>query len=104
MSTDPELIFQNPNELDPIPDGRYAFFDDDDGSLLVKTYKHGKLNGTSFWHYASGEPWSDQDFVDDVIHGVTVYYDKDGSVLKTEVREHGQMISFERGADSDSGS
>ncbi len=104
MSTDPELIFKNPNELDPIPDGRYAWFDKDDGSLLVKTYKGGKLNGTSFWHYSSGEPWIDQVYVDDIIHGVTVYYDKDGSVRKTEVWENGQMISFEQGVDSDSGS
>ena len=40
--TEPELIFQNPKDLDPIPDGRYAFFDDYDGSLLVKTYKGGR--------------------------------------------------------------
>lgn len=95
MSTEPELIFQNPKDLDPIPDGRYAFFDDDDGSLLVKTYKDGRLNGTSFWHYASGEPWIDQDYVDDVIHGVTVYYDKDGSVRKTEVWENGKLVTSE---------
>lgn len=93
MSTELELIFQNPKDLDPIPDGRYALFDDDDGSLLVKTYEDGRLNGTSFWHYASGEPWIDQEFVDDVIHGVTVYYDKDGSVRKTEVWENGKLIT-----------
>lgn len=91
--TDSELIFQNPEEFDQVPDGRYAFFDDEDGSLLVKTYKDGKLNGTCFWHYASGEPWIDQEYLDDVIHGVTVYYDKDGSVRKTETWQNGKLIS-----------
>jgi len=87
-----ELIFKNPSELNPVPDGRYAFFDEDDGSLIVKTFQNGKLNGTSFWHYASGEPWIDQNYVDGIIHGVTIYYDKNGSVIRREVWEAGEPI------------
>ena len=80
-----DLIFENPLSLETIPDGRYAVFDEDDGALIVRTYANGKLNGTSFWHYSSREPRINQDFVDGEIHGETVYYNKDGTVLKKEL-------------------
>ena len=86
-----DLIFENPLSLETIPDGRYAFFDEDDGSLILKSYANGKLNGTSSWHYSSGEPWIDQDYVDGEIHGETIYYNKDGTMLKREQWQRGVL-------------
>lgn len=83
----------NPLELDTIPDGEYVYFDDEDESLLVKNYKDGKLNGPSYFHYVSGELWIEEHFKDGLIHGTTKYYNKDGSIVKTEVWENNKCVS-----------
>ena len=68
---------QDPTKLDIIKDGRYTYYDEDDESLLIKTYKDGKLNGPSHFHYVSGEPWIITNFKDELEHGTTTYYEKD---------------------------
>ena len=84
---------QNPSELEVIPDGRYTYYDEDDESLLIKVYKDGKLNGPSYFHYVSGELWIITNFKDGLEHGPTTYYEKDGSIIKTETWENGKCIS-----------
>ncbi len=83
----------NPLELDTIPDGEYVYFDDEDESLLVKNYKDGKLNGPSYFHYVSGELWIETNFKDGLEHGTLTYYEKDGSIIRTETWENGNCIS-----------
>ena len=84
---------QDPTKLDFIKDGRYTYYDDEDESLLVKNYKDGKLNGPSYFHYVSGELWIETNFQDGLEHGILNYYEKDGSVIKTETWEKGECIS-----------
>ncbi|URQ72219.1 hypothetical protein M9C84_06925 [SAR86 cluster bacterium] len=84
---------ENPSNLDVIPDGEYVYYDDEDESLLVKNYRDGKLNGPSYFHYVSGELWIETNFKDGLEHGTLTYYEKDGSVIKTETWENGKCIS-----------
>ena len=84
---------QDPTKLDIIKDGRYTYYDEDDESLLIKNYKDGKLNGPSYFHYVSGELWIETNFHDGLEHGILKYYEKDGSILKTEIWENGEYIS-----------
>ena len=84
---------QDPTKLDIIKDGRYTYYDDEDESLLVKNYKDGKLHGPSLFHYVSGELWIETNFQDGLEHGILNYYEKDGSIIKTETWENGKCIS-----------
>lgn len=81
---------QDPSELENIPDGKYSFWDEDDASLLIKTYKNGKLDGPSYWHYATGEVWMEEHYVEGVIHGTSTMYEKDGSIKATQVFDYGK--------------
>ena len=83
----------NPLDTDIILDGKYVYFDDEDESLLVKNYKDGKLNGPSYFHYVSGELWIETNFKDGLEHGTLNYYEKDGSIIRTETWENGKCIS-----------
>lgn len=84
---------KNPSDLEVILDGEYVYYDNKDESLLIKNYKDGKLNGPSYFHYVSGELWIEEHFQDGLIHGTTKYYDKDGSIIKTELWENNKTIS-----------
>ena len=88
----PEEYQQDPSDLESIPDGRYSYLDEDDGSLLIKTYRNGKLNGPCYWHYGTGEVWMEEHYVDGVIHGTSKMYEKDGSIKATQVFDHGTVI------------
>ena len=82
----------NPSELENISDGEYSYYDEDDGSLLIKNYKNGVQNGPSYYHYNSGELWIEENYLDGKIHGTTKYYNKDGSTKKEEIWEDGKHI------------
>ena len=84
---------ENPSKLEVILDGEYVYYDDEDESLLVKNYKDGKLHGPSLFHYVSGELWIETNFQDGLEHGILKYYEKDGSIIKTETWENGECIS-----------
>jgi len=84
---------ENPSNLEVIPDGEYVYYDDEDESLLVKNYRDGKLNGPSYFHYVSGELWIETNFKDGLEHGTLTYYEKDGSIIRTETWENGNCIS-----------
>tara|TARA_B100000700_G_scaffold162925_1_gene180295 strand:+ start:2773 stop:3144 length:372 start_codon:yes stop_codon:yes gene_type:complete len=84
---------ENPSNLEVIPDGEYVYYDDEDESLLVKNYRDGKLNGPSYFHYLSGELWIETNFKDGLEHGTLNYYEKDGSIIRTETWENGKCIS-----------
>tara|TARA_A100001035_G_scaffold97698_1_gene76600 strand:- start:897 stop:1256 length:360 start_codon:yes stop_codon:yes gene_type:complete len=84
---------ENPSNLKVIPDGEYVYIDDEDESLLVKNYKNGKLHGPSYFHYVSGELWIKTNFKDGLEHGTLTYYEKNGSIMKTETWENGKYIS-----------
>ena len=84
---------ENPSNLDVIPDGEYVYYDDEDESLLVKNYRDGKLNGPSYFHYVSGELWIETNFKDGLEHGTLTYYEKDGTIIRTETWENGKCIS-----------
>ena len=83
---------QDPSELESIPDGTYSFWDEDDGSLLIKTYRNGKLDGPSYWHYGTGEVWMEEHYVDGETHGTSAMYEKDGSIKAIQVFEYGKVI------------
>jgi len=83
----------NPSDLEVILDGEYVYYDDEDESLLVKNYKDGKLHGRSLFHYVSGELWIETNFKDGLEHGNLTYYEKDGSIIRTETWENGKCIS-----------
>lgn len=83
----------NPSDLEVILDGEYVYYDYEDESLLVKNYKDGKLHGRSLFHYVSGELWIETNFKDGLEHGNLTYYEKDGSIIKTETWENGKCIS-----------
>ncbi len=83
---------KNPSELEIILDGEYVYYDDEDGSLLVKTYKDGKLDGPSYFHYDTGELWIEASFYDGLEHGTSKYFNKDGSLIKKEVWENGKHV------------
>ena len=87
-----EPIPKNPYCLDPVPDGQYCYTDEDDESLLVKTFRNGKLHGLSLWHYSSGELWIEQTYRNGVPHGTTNYYEKSGSLHKSEQWWRGRFI------------
>jgi antitoxin component YwqK of YwqJK toxin-antitoxin module len=84
---------QDPTKLEIVPDGEYSYYDEDDGSLLIKTYKHGKQHGPSYYHYNSGELWIEENYLDGKIHGTTKYYNKDGSTKKEETWKDGKYIN-----------
>ena len=83
---------QDPTKLEIVPDGEYSYYDEDDGSLLIKTYKHGKQHGPSYYHYNSGELWIEENHVNGKTHGTTKYYNKDGSTKKEETWKDGKYI------------
>ena len=83
----------NPSDLEVILDGEYVYYDDEDESLLVKNYKDGKLHGRSLFHYVSGELWIETNFKDGLEHGNLTYYEKNGSIIRTETWENGKCIS-----------
>ena len=86
---------KNPYELEIILDGEYIYFDDEDGSLLVKNFKDGKLNGPSYFHYSTGELWIEAGFIDGNEHGISKYFNKDGSFIKKEIWENGMYLGRE---------
>ena len=87
--------YKNPYELEIILDGEYIYFDDEDGSLLVKNFKDGKLNGPSYFHYSTGELWIEAGFIDGNEHGISKYFNKDGSFIKKEIWENGMYLGRE---------
>jgi hypothetical protein len=93
--TDRKPISKNPFLLDPVPDGQYWYSDEDDESLLIKTFQNGKLHGPSYWHYGSGELWIEQQYSSGKLNGTTTYFNKDGSVLKRECWEDGLLSGGE---------
>ena len=89
--TDLKPISKNPNLLNSVPDGQYWYSDEDDESLLIKTFQNGKLHGPSYWHYGSGELWIEQQYSSGKLNGTTTYFNKDGSVLKREYWKDGRL-------------
>ena len=96
ISDGPDEYQQDPSKFYRIADGRYTFRDEDDGSLLIKTYRNGKLNGPSYWHYGTGELWMEESYVDGLIHGTCKMYEKDGSIKATQVFEFGRNTEQNR--------
>ena len=90
MSED-KIFEQDPTDLETIDDGIYIYTDKDDGSMIGKSYKNGKLDGTCFYEYNTGELWIEENYKDGVIHGTTTYYNKDGSVKGRQVWENGVL-------------
>ncbi len=86
---------KNPYELEIILDGEYIYFDDEDGSLLVKNFKDGKLNGPSYFHYLTGELWIEAGFIDGLEHGISKYFNKDGSFIKKEIWKNGKYLGID---------
>ena len=89
--TEDKIFEQDPSELETIPDGIYIYADEDDGGLLGKSYKGGKLHGTCFYEYNTGELWIEENYKEGVIHGTTTYYNKDGTVMKSQVWKDGVL-------------